>query len=286
MNWSKALITELAARRCIVFLGAGASAGSLSQDGQKNPPTWGQFLERLINILPSKNNESVIRGYMAKEKYLEAAEIMYHDMPKAEFSRFVREQLDMPRYNASRVHEAVLNLDPKIVITTNYDTIYENYCREGAAVEGYHVAKYYETHLMADLRSPVRMIIKAHGCVTDPAQIVLTKSQYFSARQRYSNFYKILDSLFLTNTILFIGYNLNDPDIQLILENVNITAPSPHPHYFVTGNNLNEIIKKANKSAYNLELIEFTKGDYDELYDGLDQLVEEVNQLRSINPSI
>jgi len=286
MNWSQALIAELAARRCIIFLGAGASAGSRSLDGLKSPPTWTQFLNELIGLLPNTDNEVIIRDFMSKEKYLEAAEIIYHDISKPEFSRFVRQELDIPRYVASKIHESVLILDPKVVITTNYDTIYENYCREGAAVEGYHVAKYYETHLIADLRSPVRLIIKAHGCVTDPAQIVLTKSQYFKARQSFSNFYKILDSLFLTNTLLFIGYSLNDPDIQLVLENVNITAPTPHPHYFVTGNDLNNIIKQANRASYNLEFIEFTAGDFDELNNGLFQLVEEVNQLRSSNPSI
>ena len=286
MNWSKSLIAELAARRCIIFLGAGASAGSLSQDGHKRPPTWMQFLEGLINLLPDKANEVIIRDFMGKEKYLEAAEILYHDIPKAEFSRFIREELDIPRYGASKIHEAVLEIDPKIVVTTNYDTIYDNYCTTGAAVEGYHVAKYYEAHLTTDLRSPVRLIVKIHGCTTDSNQIVLTKSQYFKARQEHSNFYKILDSLFLTNTILFIGYSLNDPDIQLVLENVNITAPTPHPHYFVTGNNVNDIIKETNRASYNLDFIEYTAGNFDELNEGLLQLAEDVNELRKNNPSV
>ncbi len=286
MNWSKSLIAELAARRCIIFLGSGASAGSVSSDGHKNPPTWSLFLEGLISLLPNKSNEGIIRDFLTKEKYLEAAEIIYHDIPKAEFSRFIREELDIPRYAASKIHEAVLEIDPKIVVTTNYDTIYDNYCTTGAAVEGYHVAKYYEGHLTTDLRSPVRLIIKAHGCTNDANKIVLTKSQYFRARQDYSNFYKILDSLFLTNTLLFIGYSLNDPDIQLVLENVNITAPTPHPHYFVTGNDINEIIKQTNKASYNLEFIEYPAGNFDELNDGLLQLAEEVNQLRKDNPSI
>ncbi len=286
MNWSRALIAELAARRCIIFLGAGASAGSLSQDGYKRPPTWDQFLKGLIGLLPNINNHAVINDLMIKEKYLDAAEVIYHDISRPEFSRFIREELDIPRYNASKIHEAVLELDPKVVITTNYDTIYDTYCSAGTAVDGYHVAKYYESHLVADLRSPVRLVIKAHGCITDPAQIVLTRSQYFKARQNHSNFYKILDSLFLTNTLLFIGYSLNDPDIQLVLENVNITAPTQHPHYFVTGNDTNEIIKQASKASYNLEFIEYTAGNFDELNDGLYQLAEEVNELRKNNPLI
>ncbi len=204
---------------------------------------------------------------------------------KADYSSFIREELDTPRYAPSQIHKCVMELDPKIVITTNYDKIYDNYCTSGTATDGYNVSKYYDNHLTADLRSPVRIIIKSHGCVSDANRIVLTKSQYFKARKEYSNFYKILDSLFLSHTILFIGYSLNDPDIQLVLENVNITAPTAHPHYFILGNNVDPIIKRANKISYNLDFIEFPAGDFDELNEGLFELLAEVQNLRMSNPS-
>jgi hypothetical protein len=286
MNWPRALITELTARRCIIFLGAGASAGALSSDGLKNPPTWNQLLRNLISLMNSNVDESIITDYIQKEKFLEAAEIIIKNISPANFSQFIREELITPRYQPSDIHKAILEIDPKIVITTNYDDIYDTFCRTGAAQEGYNVSKYYESHITSDLRSPVRLIVKAHGCISDVSKIVLTKSQFFKARQENSNFYKVLDSLFLTHTILFVGYSLTDPDIQLVLENVNISAPSSHPHYFVTGNNLNQAIKDANKKAYNIEFVEFTAGDYDELNEGLFELAENVKSLREINPSI
>ncbi len=286
MHWPKALITELAARRCIIFLGSGASAGCIAQDSQKRPPTWNAFLRSLIQLIPNlDSNETVINGLIESGKYLEAAEIIYELVPKADYTRFIREELDVPRYSPSKIHESVMELDPKIVITTNYDKIYDNYCTIGIAEEGYNVSKYYDDHLIADLRSPVRIIIKAHGCVSDASKIVLTKSQYFKARKDFSNFYKILDALFLSHTILFIGYSLSDPDIQLVLENANITAPTVHPHYFVIGNSLHPVIKRANQTSYNLEFIEFTEGNFSELEEGLSELVEEVNLLRKNNPS-
>jgi hypothetical protein len=116
--------------------------------------------------------------------------------------------------------------------------------------------------------------------------MVLAKSEYFKAKQNYSNFYKVLDALFLTHTIFFLGYSLTDPDIQLVLENVNITAPSPHPHYFVTENNINKAIKEASKRAYNIEFIEFTAGDFNELNDGLLELLDSVKTSRINNPSV
>ena len=287
MNWPKALITELAARRCVVFLGSGASAGCVSSDGKKSPPTWMQFLTGLMNLIPDKTTHvPIIQDFIDKEKYLEAAEIIYEVIPKADYTTFIREELETPRFAPSKMHECILEIDPKIVITTNYDKIYDDFCRTGAAIDGYNVSRYHDDHLIADLRSPRRVIVKAHGCVSDAKRIILSKSQYFKARQDYGNFYKILDALFLTNTILFLGYSMNDPDIQLVLENVNITSPTIHPHYFVVGNNTNPIIKKANNISYNLEFIEYAAGDFVELNDGLLELEELVEKTRINNPSV
>jgi hypothetical protein len=286
MNWPSSLITEIAHRRCIIFLGSGASAGSVSYDGTKKPPDWGEFLKSLIELIQNKDEDKkVITSLIEKDKYLEAAEVIYELVQKADYNKFVRAEFELPKFNPSKIHEIVLELDPKIVITTNYDKIYDNYCTQGNAVDGYNVSKYYEQHLISDLRSPTRTIIKAHGCVSDPSKMILTKSQYFKARKEHPNFYKILDALFLTHTILFIGYSLNDPDIQLILENVNITAPSDHPHYFVVGDNLNDILKKSNKVSYNLDFIEYPAGKFDELNNGLYELLQKVQEVRVSNPS-
>lgn len=286
MNWPNALITELASRRCIIFIGSGASAGCLSLDGTKSPPTWSAFLQSLINLMADRRDLPIIEDYVNKEKYLEAAEIIKKNISPADFSAFIRTELVTPKYKPSKIHETILDIDPKIVITTNYDDIYDSYCRIGSAQEGYNISKYYESHIISDLRSPVRLIIKAHGCISDASQIILTKSEYFHARQIFSSFYKVLDSLFLTHTILFLGYSLTDPDIQLTLENVNIAAPSAHPHYFVTGNNINPAIKIANKRAYNVEFIEYTAGDFVELNNGLLELAESVKEARLANPAV
>lgn len=286
MNWPKSLAIELAARRCIIFIGSGASAGCISQDGTKSPPTWGDFLDRLISMMNDRSDLPVIQDYIRKDKFLEAAEIIKKNVSPADFSSFIRAELVTPRYKQSSIHESILEIDPKVVITTNYDSIYDTFCVNRGAEEGYNVSKYYDSHIISDLRSPVRIIIKAHGCVSNPSQIVLSKSEYFRAKQEHYKFYKVLDSLFLTNTMLFIGYSLTDPDIQLVLENVNISAPSSHPHYFVTGNNINSAIKDANRRSYNLEFIEFPSGEYDKLNEGLVELAYQVKEIRESNPGV
>lgn len=285
MDWPVALIAELAARRCIVFLGAGASAGCLSTDKTCSPPLWQAFLSQLKAAMPAGTDITSIDNLIAKERYLDAAEVILGRVTAADFTRIVRQSFVTPRYCASKIHEAVLDIDPKVVVTTNYDDIYDNYCRTGMASDGYNVCKYYEQHLVNDLRSPVRLVIKAHGCVSDPSRIVLTRSQYFKERQQHGSFYQVLDALFLTNTILLLGYSLSDPDIQLVLENSNIAAQSSHKHYAFVSDELHPDIEQAISNTYNIHFIKYPKGKHDEAEKALIELAQEVTQFRISNPS-
>jgi uncharacterized short protein YbdD (DUF466 family) len=286
MDWDKSFIEELAARRCIVFMGAGASAGCKSLDGTKSPPTWDGLLRLLLGALPASHDKEFAEAKINEKQYLEAAEIICARIGAPDFAAILRAEFVSPRYKASDLHKSILTIDPKVVITTNYDDIYEKYCATGDADAGYNVCRHYETHLINDLRSPVRSIIKAHGCVTDPSKVVLTKHQYFRARQDSPNFFKILDALFITHTLFFVGYSLSDPDIQLLLENTNITAPSAHPHYaIIRQGSMHDALKLAATKAYNLRFVEYAGEGHELLIAGLSDLANLVVEKREANPT-
>ena len=280
MHWPDALIRELAERRCAVFLGAGASAGSVSSDGTTRPPDWNTFLTRLRDKMQSLAEKDIAQTLIDEHRYLEAAEVIRADVAQPDFAQFIRDELVNPRFSESPVHRAVLQIDPKVVVTTNYDDIYDAYCRSGDASDGYNVCRYYETHLVSDLRSPVRLIVKAHGCVSDAARIVLTRSQYFEQRRDYANFFHVLDGLFITSSLFFIGYSLSHPDIQLVLENASIAAPKSHPHYAIVSSDAHPALKRSWANAYNIQFLEFPAGEYDELNGRLEELAKDVVAFR------
>lgn len=281
MDWPTSLVEELAARRCIMFLGSGASAGCVSTVDGTSPPTWKRFLEILKTRISADKRTTTIDALIEKEKYLDAAEVILNKLPTADFSRAIRELFIQPRYEKSSIHESTLRIDPKVVVTTNYDDIYDTYCRTGMAHDGYNVCKYYEQHLATDLRSPVRLIIKAHGCVNDTSKIVLTRSQYFRAKQENHEFYEILNALFMTNTLLFVGYSMSDPDIQLLLENANIFSRSTHPHYALVGDDIIPDIEESMRNAYNIEFLKYPAGQYDEINNYLRELADQVETMRA-----
>jgi len=287
IDWGDSLVKELAARRCIVFFGAGASVSCQASAGDlaRRPPDWEGLLKALAARLPAGSENQVLAIHLIDEKkYLDAAEIIVAAINAADYADCMRHLLMVPRFQQSFMHERILELDPKIAITTNFDAIYDGYCTKGSAVEGYNIIRYTDDHLVQQLRSPTRVVVKAHGCITNTDRLVLTRSQYFDARLKYSHFFRVLDALCLTNTILFLGYSLSDPDIQIALENANISAPSTNRHYFVTPSGTHEALRAASEKTYNLKFIEFPAGDYDELNKSLQALVDRVLSYRADHP--
>ncbi|MBL8822799.1 MAG: SIR2 family protein [Planctomycetia bacterium] len=284
MNWPNALICELAERRCAIFLGSGASAGSKGIGGV-HPPDWKTFLEHLMAKMQTTSEQAIAESLIAEKRYLEAAEVIKSDVAIADFTQFIRDELVAPKFAASEIHKSVLQIDPKIVLTTNYDDIYDTYCRNGDAAAGYNVCKYYDSHLVSDLRSPIRLIVKAHGCISNPSKIVLTRSDYFEQRLEHERFFHVLDGLFVTSTLLFIGYSLSDPDIQLVLENANIAAPRAHPHYAVIPDDAHAALRKSWSKSYNIQFIDYPAGDYTLLNNKLIELTQSVNEYRKLHIS-
>lgn len=286
IEWSEALVKELAARRCIIFFGAGASVSCTPTMGDPTarPPNWEKLLEKLASRLQVGDDRTYAEQLIAEKKFLDAAEIIKDRINGADYADAMRQMLETPRFKQSSMHEHILELDAKIVITTNFDRMYDRYCAEGDAAEGYNIVKYTDPYLVKQLRSPIRTVIKAHGCISHADDMVLTRSGYFEARRQHGHFFRVLDALCLTHTLLFLGYGLSDPDIQLALENATISAPSSNKHYFVTPSGTHAALKNAASRAYNLTYCEYPAGDYAGLDASLADLVTRVLAFRADNP--
>ncbi|WP_167333717.1 SIR2 family protein, partial [Cobetia amphilecti] len=118
----------------------------------------------------------------------------------------------------------------------------------------------------------------------DTEDLIITRSDYFKIKREHSQFYNVMDSLLTVNTILFLGCGMDDPDIQLILENTIIAAHSDHPHYAVLPAGKHRALKRAMENAYNIRVLEYQRDDdrgHGILLDSLKALREEVDSLVS-----
>ena len=258
--------------------------GSLAADGVSHPPDWEQFLRNAAGLVHNDTDRKYALSLINKYQFLDAAEIITDRSHPADFTDFLRATFVQPHFSPSELHKMVLEIDPKIVITTNYDEIYDHYCNSGQAESGYNICKYYDRFAVENIRSRIRLVIKAHGCVSDATKIVLSRSSYYAAKRDYPGFYQLLDGLFLTHTLLFVGASLTDPDIQLVLENANLSVPSAHPHYALVEKTRHASIKAAIKKTHNVELIEYPRRRHSVALDAMTDLKDKVIAYRSSTP--
>ena len=183
------------------FVGAGVSTLS-------GAPTW----KGLIQEISSKLGERQKDEYSSDE-YLRIPQMFYYSLGenKEEYYKFIKAQLHNADLKPNDIHREMLNLNPVSFITTNYDTLLED-----AAV---HYCQSFKV-VSRDEDVPTifgdRFILKLHGDFKYK-NFVLKEEDYLN----YSDNFKLIETLvkyiFSANTVVFIGYSLNDYNIKLIL---------------------------------------------------------------------
>ncbi len=280
MIWDESLIQEVAERRAIFVLGAGASMACKTADGTR-PPSWIDLLKNLNQSVTDDAERKYADDLIDSERLLEAAEVIRMNINPAEFSRIIKDKLKKPDYIPSDIHTTIMEIDPKIVITTNYDEIYEKLFHKNSISDGYSVAKPDDRkNIIDNIRSGERCVIKMHGCVTSPLDIVLNKTSYFAARRSYPNFFRAIDALFLVNTLIFVGSSLDDPDLQLVLENSLIAAPSMHQHFAILELRKHESQRKILGENFNIKTMEYPIGEHQHVAMFLEEMRDRVIEWR------
>lgn len=280
ISWPIELVTDIARRKCVLYIGSGVSANSISSDGTKHPATWEAFLR---NILTKRSDElvsqlSIINELLDKKDYLMACEIIVNQIGSVDFGNLAVDEFRRPGFQVSTIHDVIYSLDSKIVITPNVDKIYDQ-CASLNSNSTVVIKRYHED-IAPFLRQPDYLVIKAHGCIDDPPNMVFTHGQYNHARYKYASFYRVLDALLLTNTFIFIGCGIADPDIQLTLENSNFSFPNCKPHYFITSKGgVNDEIAKSLLNNRNIKILTYDNldGSHKELLSELQSLAIQVD---------
>ncbi|KZF16974.1 SIR2 family NAD-dependent protein deacylase [Rhodococcus sp. EPR-134] len=282
------LVTELAERRCIIFLGAGASVREVKQAGVDSsflPPLWSGLLDEMLTDVTDTAIKTKATELSDQGRALDCAQIIRDSIGESKYSSLIRRVFQTPGYSESDIHREVLRLDPKIVFTTNYDDIYERYCQRGeaGASGAFKVSRYYDPHLVDDLRTDRRLIVKLHGCVSDPAKTVLTRRDCYNARAGNSGFFHVIEALMLTSTILFVGCSIDaDPHLKLFLEWASMVTPQTLPHYAITSDEWSDPIERAISETFSMDFIVYKAGQHSQVPILLRDLANSVEARRAL----
>lgn len=276
--WPTDIVNNIARRKSIIYLGSGVSRNSQNAEGRR-PKTWFSLLKDMLE--GTSTPKAHINKLLKENDYLTACEILKKKLGLANFVTILREEYLTPEYDPAEIHKHIFSLDSRIVISPNFDKIYDTYATtqtRGSTL----IKNHYDEDLLSAIKENGRLIIKAHGTIDTPEKLIFTRKEYAEARSKYSGFYDILQALALTHNFVFIGCGVNDPDIRLLLEDTFFKHGSYKSHFFVLAkgsihNDHVEIIE----NTMNSKVITYSPNNYHEdLTKSLENLVSLVNSQR------
>ncbi|MBD5272671.1 MAG: hypothetical protein HDS42_05335 [Bacteroides sp.] len=202
--------------RLVLFVGAGISANS-------GVPTWKQLIDEMKKELP----DSI--SYETDDLKVAQA---YKDMRgEKEYLDKVKEVLRHNKVIPNPIHEAIFNLNPVHILTTNYDDLLEQ--------ELETEFKQYDI-IREDLDLPNMIyssaLVKMHGDFLKN-NIVLTETDYYNYSKNFPLIRSFVQSIFATKLVVFIGFSFNDLNLKMILNEVkNILGERMQRAYLISLN--------------------------------------------------
>jgi len=275
------LVDDLARRKVILFLGAGVSASAVTAT-KGRIAGWEAFLLKAADKLPSTTRKQVVALIRKSKDYLLACEILQSALD-SEWVDIVAEEFGQVA-PPSALHKSLLSLRQRIVITTNFDKIFEN-----AWGDLPEVGTYYPTVISAIDQDVFRIlkdhkksyVLKIHESVDDPKSMIFSRSEYIRMAFGNVEYSSFIENLLLNYTFMYVGFSMDDPAITSLMEMYALRYPTARPHYFVTPAGVPDNIAGIHKRLRKLVVMPYSgPKDHSGLPKMLDELVIAVNQAR------
>ena len=197
-----------------IFLGAGFSYDVFKKD-------WGKLLAPYAAKLGVGSTKQLNLPQVAQAY---ANKFSSTDLKESISKKFISDEI-------TKKHKLIARLPIQNYWTTNYDHLIEN----ALNAEKKHYDKMFRNDSFSSVDGTrERIVFKCHGDCDNPESIIVTQDDYDFYSHSSFNFVTSLLKELATNTILFLGYSFNDPDINNLLAQVKIHNNISNCHYLIT----------------------------------------------------
>jgi hypothetical protein len=234
------LFDMVESNQLVIFTGAGFSFDFQGSDGQRLPG-WKDLLLKIrtelegrgavFRTLSGEPAEELLDTFFAEafprgEHLIEAATILRRADPRM-FRTLVDRYLTPASIQPAgvtdsytRKHRAILNLEPRGIVTVNVDRFHERFLKH----ERNHGWKIHDPVNEADSGgalilkhiSEQRFLIKAHGTIG--RKIVFDYDAYRDLLEKTPSYPALINYLFSHYRMLFIGFGLSDLDFDFLID--------------------------------------------------------------------
>lgn len=226
MGWIEAIKEIQKAQeknQLVIFVGSGVSNNS-------GIPTWGNLIKVIADKIKyykcnsckkqqdCSRSECEERYDFTQDEYLRIPEYYYQQDTSENHSKYyelIKNTLKNDK-DSNPIDDEIFKILPHHIITTNYDALLEKSKNLNSKL--YTVVSQ-DSDLLS--KSDERYIIKMHGDLEIPETIVLKESDYIDYEQKHTLISTFIRSLLVNHTFLFLGYSLNDYNLNLIIGWIN-----------------------------------------------------------------
>ena len=269
MNWVESIEEIRKAQennQLVVFVGAGVSRNS-------GLPSWGQLVNAIADTIGYKHsdrcttcdkqntacqkNSCGAQQDFSQDEYLRIPEYFYQqdnsDNHK-DYYDFIVRTLNSDN-GPNPIDDEIFNLLPHHIITTNYDALLEK-------TKNSNVPLYTVVSEDSDLLSKAnnRYIIKMHGDLAFPSSMVLKESDYIDYEQDHPLISTFVRSLLINHSFLFLGYSLNDYNLNLIIGWINYFQKkygvAERPKSFLVSGSTSSAHEEKRQESHNIYVVD------------------------------
>lgn len=241
----------------VIFLGAGASVGDGSERAAgRGVPGSGTLTkavaERFGIDLKYDADGNLLRTLRP------VASLAVKKRDESTVKRFVIDQIRLRCGSSLKAHRALASVNPHIVITTNYDDLYESAWREADKPLEKVVSP--EQLPRIPWRSP--RLLKLHGDLEAPNEIILTGDDYRKWQREAGGLMDKMVATLQESLCIFVGYGVGDENLHDILNRIEKNLGDSSLKHFALVHEVDEM------AAAEWEgIVEFVAGDATEFFE-------------------
>lgn len=205
----------------VIFAGSGLS-------GNFNLPSWHKLVEEVINQINKKEYNTLLpvmeMGVMQPIEVLEKIK-SEHSIIKS----YIKDNFNVSSSKNFEIHKKIIELTGQ-VITTNYDNAFE--CASNNSITPAIYTDQFNVNEIGKNKKPY--IFKLHGSYHEPSHCIIFEEDYQKLYDSNNGAVQKLKTIFSEKTLLFLGFSFNDPDINLIFDNLDSAFGNNNKHFIIT----------------------------------------------------
>lgn len=197
----KPLQEDFINNRVVPLIGAGFSKNGIISSGE-NIPDWSELGRAIAQYIPNYTYTNA----------LDAISLFESEFSRGKLIETLAKETKVNLIQPGTAHQALAKILFETICTTNFDFLIEQTLTEQKIPHSTIVS---EERLSISTKEQTK-VIKLHGDFNHPSRMVITENDYDNFVDKNKVLSTYISNLFITKTLLFVGYSLDDTDIRTL----------------------------------------------------------------------